>query len=511
MALRPLLDSFMAVRTSLSVVVVLTLAGILSACGSSGRSDAPSAAADPISALRNPEGHTTGRTRAVGDLWRQVEAGEIERESARRTLKDVAWLTTTPEEVRLAALRTLMDDPQGEDDSRRLARLMLPRGAGSHEVAGLLASTAADRGWTEVTPAIVRSYSEFDVSVPDDKRVEKAALMRLHPGQSLEQIAYRVFLNPMSEPGPDARLYEARTRADAWDLLARLDPTGQTRAALILDQPSTTVSDSTRPVLEALRAGLRDLRVVPITGEELSWLASAHAKESAWWNESVAAVRMTHADAQRLSFRHIEPIRVASVQYREWLGASREQLASIASQRFAGRNIIERRGERSGRGRQFGERFENWLPVLGWGDLLMLLILDEAVSDQYVLGEIARQAELDRADTTTEYGGLLEVARGGGFDAVFFPPRPTQRINDMTFVASQDMMDASNRALAHYHLHANRVNNREYAGPSLGDLQYAARTGRTCVVFTTVGRGLINADVYTPEGVVIDLGVFNTP
>ena len=43
------------------------------------------------------------------------------------------------------------------------------------------------------------------------------------------------------------------------------------------------------------------------------------------------------------------------------------------------------------------------------------------------------------------------------------------------------------------------------------DVQYAARSGRTCLVITTVGKQRLNFDVYTPDGVVIDLGVFDVP
>jgi hypothetical protein len=176
-----------------------------------------------------------------------------------------------------------------------------------------------------------------------------------------------------------------------------------------------------------------------------------------------------------------------------------------------GRTIIERRADRTNDGRPRGERINDWQTRLGWADALTLLVMNEAVTDPYVHKELSRQIVQDRADTTAEYGGMIEAVDGQGFDSVLYAPRPSQRVNDFTFVASQDMIDASNRGLAHYHFHVQRNNNDEYAGPSMGDVQYAARSGRTCLVITTVGKGRLNFDVYTPDGVVIDLGVFDVP
>ena len=43
------------------------------------------------------------------------------------------------------------------------------------------------------------------------------------------------------------------------------------------------------------------------------------------------------------------------------------------------------------------------------------------------------------------------------------------------------------------------------------DLAYAARYGRSCVVFTSVSGGVLNADLYFPDGVVLDLGEVREP
>lgn len=81
----------------------------------------------------------------------------------------------------------------------------------------------------------------------------------------------------------------------------------------------------------------------------------------------------------------------------------------------------------------------------------------------------------------------------------------------MKFIASEDLIASSDLALSHYHFHVQKVQNREYAGPSEGDLDYAARLGRVCVVLTSLSEGVLNADAYFPGGYVIDLGEIARP
>jgi hypothetical protein len=95
--------------------------------------------------------------------------------------------------------------------------------------------------------------------------------------------------------------------------------------------------------------------------------------------------------------------------------------------------------------------------------------------------------------------------------AELYPPRPVQRAGDHSFIASTDMTAAADLAIAHYHLHVQASANSQYSGPSREDLAYAARFGRTCVVFTSIRSHTLNVDLYTPDGIVIDLGEILQP
>lgn len=139
-------------------------------------------------------------------------------------------------------------------------------------------------------------------------------------------------------------------------------------------------------------------------------------------------------------------------------------------------------------------------------DVLSLLVLDETLrGTSDLVSDLSQQALRDREDTTSEYGGNLLV-EGSMLKARLHPPRATQRTSDNRFVASDEMIQQGWRALAQYHFHAQEIKNTQYAGPSEGDLEYARISGRLCVVFTSVGEGVFNVDVYFGNGIGADLG-----
>lgn len=491
-----------------------------------GCSSAPSP--DPLLDVRNPELSISKRIRAVDASVQLAAAGEIEPQALRRALKSLAWSDSTAPELRVACLEALLDDrtPEGQADTRAMIRLMLPRERNTR-VVHMLAQEAVARGWTDVTPSLVRRYAFPQKGVPDENRVERAAIQALHPTRPVEETVFDVFLSAGRSPGeeasegpgeePDSGFganWVLRTRVDAWDLLARLDKDGALRLRLFGVEASRAATDD--PLLGDMHACLRDLGTLPLTGEELRWLTQlrdeADAASLRWWDEARAAVSPLSAEQRHgLRLRHAEPVRWAAAHRAEWMGMSRSALLSELQRRMLGREVTHRSGEWGTRGRGAEESLSAWSDTLAWGDILTLLVVDEATRDPRVVRSIARQAEGDRADRTTEYGGLIHSydvpgADAGLFRAVLYPPRAILRRGDAEFTASPEMIADGARALAHYHLHAQRENSRAFAGPSPGDLDYAARTGRTCVVFTTLGGGEIGVDCYFSGGVVVDLG-----
>jgi hypothetical protein len=472
--------------------------------------------ADPLVRLRDAELSVSKRVEAADAAWGGIASGDADlADRTRRAFRDVLWDARAPVDLRLNVLRKLLDDADQAEraESVRSARLLLPRER-KWELVGEISERAARAGWTDFTPALIRAWSQPSREVKDTDRPERKALEALHPGRPIAEVVLDTFLNPGATDEVGGLDLVRRLRSDAWDLLGRVDNDASVRFNLLEARAAADPALAADPIVQDLRAGLADLRVMPFTGEELVWLAELRREPgSAWYAQTRAAVARAPEDRQRaLQLRHLEPVRWSAEHRPERLTATRDALLADLRRRLEGRERRERTQGYADANTRIPERLEYWEPLLSWGDALAVLAVDEAVRDPAVIAAWATQIRLDRDDKTTEYGGVLSAAaEPGRFGAALFRPRPGQRTNDHAFAASEDMVRAADRALAHYHFHAQDWRQAEYSGPSVQDLIYAARSGRTQVVVTAVRRGVVNVDYYQPNGVIIDLGMMELP
>jgi len=446
------------------------------------------------------------RTQAQGDP--QLLAATIQ------TYKDIAWSPRENPELRLAVVTAMFNDrdPKVVEDARAMAKLMLPRER-ERSMVVYIAKTAGDRGWTDFIPSLIRSYSRPMKNVEDADRAEAVAIKALSGGRSVEDEIFAVFMNPPAMPESYGMDWSKRFRADAWDLLGRLDTDG-TRRMQLLSGAATNAPAGGDAVVANMRRAIAELRTIPVTGEEINWLASlvddSSKLNAAWWKETSSAVKAVESHAP-FRMRHLEAIRWASANRAAWLASSREQLLAELSGRLDSRDLFARS---TGITTRSNENLAASSDKLKWADVLTILVTDELLQQKDIRAAIFEHAKLDRNDTTTEYGGIISAfpaIDGGRGRITLYPPRPGQRDGDEKFVASDSMLAASDCALAQYHMHVQKARNSAYAGPSDGDLSYAARFGRTCVVFTSVSENEMNAGLYQPDGVVIDLGSFKAP
>lgn len=464
---------------------------------------------DDLTDFQNPELRAPQRVAAMRAAWEDPNA---DRSALRGPLKDLVWSDQTPRELRLEATDLLMSDDSwsGLRDSQSFIRARVPTEK-DYEVIRRMGRQAVARGWQDLTAAFVRSYAVQDANIPDDQRVEMAVLQALNPDQSLELIATRVFLNPqqgtLGTPGTGSAIdLDARAREAAWDLLARLDPSGEARKA-VLQRPDLPTDEQGARTLATIRRGLSELRVVPRNGEELRWLMTLAADRSGtWWAQSTAAVaQLSEEQARGLKLRNLEAVRWASLYREAWMRDDRAQLEGRLRARIGDREVTPRRAN-SSELRGVPQVLDEASGVLSWGDVMGMLAVDVALHDPEVMRRIFEQVEMDRADETTEYGGLLFVDGSGRFIAQLYPPRPQHRKGDDQFVASSDMVEQSVRALAMYHFHAMRERNSRFAGPSPEDLAQARVQGRLGVVMTSINKDELNVDVYTDAPASVDLG-----
>lgn len=504
---------------SLAVVLLLAPLVLLTPLGcSSGSKFTPSG--NPLLDLRNPELLERDRVAAARRAWAEVEQGVRVRERTRQALKNLAWSSATDAQLRLTVIDLLMSDtsPEGSADSRAMARLLLPTER-SPEVIRIIADRAVRSGWTELTPALVRSYARPSPNVPDEDRDERRALLALRPGMSAEQIIFDVFLHPSRGIEDDRELavlrLADRTRDDAWGLLARLDPDGELRRSYLATDSlmDASVEEQSRVMVADLRAAREELGVMPATAMELRWLSNLRHhtdprnkdENAKWWAQTARGVAQLEATQRRgLALRNLEALRWASQNRPAWLALDRSALFAVAAERLSGRVHNKRKHEKGEDPRR--ERLGDWLELMTWGDLLTLLVVDDALANPIVSEQIFTQRELDKKDTSTEYGGVIETDPDTGWRALLYKPRARDRVSDQRFVASEDMFRFSDRSLAHYHFHVDKRNNNRYAGPSNADLVNSATSGRACLVFTSLSRDTLNVDLYFPTGAVIDMG-----
>ncbi|MGD9690282.1 MAG: hypothetical protein AB7K52_12850 [Phycisphaerales bacterium] len=464
---------------------------------------------DPADQARNAGTDVPTRVAAVDELWARDRA--TDHEGARESLKRLAWQAGITAQVRVRAIQLLVADPADENhaDSRNMLRLMLPTEPNMLVITAI--SRAAEQGgWSDLTPALIRSYSRKTDPPPDPQRPERAALLAIHPGKSIEQIAFDQFLAPLVGAGAELDR-STKARAAAWELLSRLDADGSRRAQLLAGHSGA----SDHPAINDLRACAADLRCIPLTAAQLDWLAalrdfrdpSTAPARQAWWQEAAACVAALPADRlEGWALRHVAPLAWARAHRPDLLSLDRAALASALREQFRGRAIAVRGDADRGGGELFADR----AGTLCWGELLAIAVADLAVRDPAVATALAGQVQRDRADTSTEYGGILGWARassgGGAWRALLYTPRPGQRGGDNQFTPPPEMLAEGARDPFHYHFHVQRDENRDYAGPGPGDLQFADAHGRANLVFTTIRTGVLNADYYAAGGVIVDLG-----
>ena len=485
------------------IAAALLLAGM---AGCSGDGKTKSDADPPASAMTDRADSVSVRVRAIEGCWEDVDAGTTDRASVRAMLKQIVWTDADPVDVRVAAARALMKDttPEGLADTETFISLRLPTER-SLQVVAVLCDACVAHDWVDVTSSIVRSFSRPVDGVADANRPEGKALLALHPDSTLPKIVFAEFVDPGVDNGDAGFDRRERARADAWGLLGRIDPSGDSRAELVLG-----LADPVEPTVRHVRLGLEELRVLPLTGEELMWLDQLAASRAdgpdGWWAQAGAAVSTLTADQRRgLRLRHLEPIRWCAANRTEWMTEDWSGLWTIALDRDEKQRHHRRSTTDSWTG-PTRDRLGEWKDTWVWADLLTILMVRDVLDEQQVVTMLFGQAVIDHGDDTTEYGGLILQERSGQFFARLYPPRPATRHGDYMFVASQDMIDQGAFSLSDYHFHVQDWRNAEYAGPSDGDMEYAATHGRTCLVFTSIRESILGVDLYQPDGAIADLG-----
>ena len=96
-------------------------------------------------------------------------------------------------------------------------------------------------------------------------------------------------------------------------------------------------------------------------------------------------------------------------------------------------------------------------------------------------------------------------------DQVAFRSYPPQRrLGDNRYVDPPGALRDGNYCLARWHCHTEAAGSTELAGPGTDDLRYVDYFNCPLVILTHLNDKLCNVDYVSAEGVVIDLGNYQT-
>lgn len=341
-------------------------------------------------------------------------------------------------------------------------------------------------------PWLVRSWAMPSKLVSDDDRPERDAIESITSGDAVELIHQIVF--------DSASDHNAATQLAAWSVLVRVVP-AQTLRGEIAMSPDTdkrvllSMLRRTAPVVDVLPSdrqsaarALRLMAVYPLSDWE-AW--------KQWRDER------TDGGPAKLALRHLPMLQHRDPQRDGW---TRDQWQHHVAQRLAGRRHVTRGGsdEQDIVIRERPGRYVDHADRLGIADLIVLDQLLSAMQDPTFRRAAFQQAEADRLDTTTEYGGAISWDEKGVL--VMESYEPMIRRHDQAYIASTSCLEAVYSGLAHYHFHTQKHDNADWAGPGQGDLDFADAHHANAIVYTYIDRNTLNVDAYFPGGIAIDLG-----
>ncbi len=406
-------------------------------------------------------------------------------------LEEVLWRDGYTVGVREEAfIRLEKADPER---LKRVIRQRLPR-LGARQWQERLCVLIADRGWVELTPALVSAWSHKIGFVDDMDRVEYVTLVRLHGKDHVVDTVFDLMLSS-SKPS------EQPLRGRCWDLLIRL---GQRDRIVALLADGTVAPDDA--MLLDLRAAAVELSLIPSTREEILWIRKLREPERAeFWSQAAGVVASLPPQRRETMELRDLPILVAASVHDPWLfEAGTDELYERVREHVNSTRLHIDPDRFEGFPGAYPQRLPEQRSRLVWGDLAAMVLAVRATEVTEVTEHLFDYADRDLEDETCEYGGIIRLDDQGRFEVVEFPPR--FRRHDTEFIASQQMLDAGYTAVFHFHFHAQKYRNGRYACPGIGDLNYADNLRPNCLVFTFVDRDTFNVDYYRYDRVIVDLG-----
>jgi hypothetical protein len=357
---------------------------------------------------------------------------------------------------------------------------------------------AADQ--RELTDAIIRSWARpTRLWENADDRPEPRALASMYGKDQIPTVLIKTML--------DANPFvEANLRARCWELVVA---TGHGDRLITLVADEKLVGED--GLLLDMRAAVDEFGIVPRNREEILWIRELRKPElRAYWNGLASALEgMDEPRRSSLEPRDLAVVDAVARHDPKLLNAEHDALFERLDSELHSDERTRYNADLTGWAVKISEGLHDDRDKLTWGDLAAMMMAHEAMESPELREHIFDLAERDMLDKTTEYGGIIRLDDSGRFELVEHLPRI--RVADDRYHASQELFEDGYTALFHVHNHAQRYRNARYAGPHVGDMEYADETGANGLVFTFIDPRTINVDFYRHGAVIVDLGTITRP
>ncbi len=435
----------------------------------------------------------------VVDKTRMAAAAQAEREmpnDPRRiaALYELTWIKGVEDHERIYAFEQL-EKYDGPNFRKKIA-LQVPAMVDWVTISAVF-DMAVRNGWTEFTPVVVQQYARIGRGVEITQRPEREYLKKLNPGKSPEEVIWDVFTNAGKE-------WNSAQQVAAWELLCKLYSRKDLMARLAGVTPkSALVGD--------LKAAAGELGTVPVNREGVLWLMDWRGN-AAFWSQAKAACQTLRAEQKEgLELRHV-PVFIRAAKSASF-GMSKAELYAKVNGMIPAAGHYTVSPSYDGQPADYPQKLSEYAKQLSWGDLYVIYVALSVLQNQPELSaQVFDLIDKDVADTTTEYGGVVVWKESNALLPIEKQPMeiryvsPARRDHDRKYVSSDELVKQAYTGFAHFHLHAQYYENVDWAGPGRGDLEFADRLGFNCLLFTSIKKGLFNADFYQAGRVVVDLG-----